>query len=343
MSGPRHPNPNALFWDFINSLDPNQAPGPGPRGASHGPGPNPNFFGNGFPFRHRGPPGPWDQWEQWFQPPGADESGPRHRHRGRREEAEPQNTANENQAHDAPATAEQGSFEKEGSPDTVDVPDPAEVTPDESDYELPEYEPFAGRGRGRGRGCRHRGGGPGPRGRGGCRRGHRSSPHHGHDRNPHHGPSGPHPFDFSGFMRSLAEQLGGPVAAAPDARTSNDHESFTPPVDIFDTDRAFVLHVALPGAKKEDVGVSWDPEAGALRIAGVVHRPGDEAFLRALATAERRVGVFERSIPLPPTGTSSRDEVDAQGITARMEDGVLVVTVPKVEKEWTEVHRVEIQ
>jgi HSP20 family protein len=118
-------------------------------------------------------------------------------------------------------------------------------------------------------------------------------------------------------------------------------EKFTPPIDIFSTETAYVLHVALPGAKKEDVGVNWDAEKGELNVAGVVYRKGDEDFLKTLSTGERKVGMFERSVKLPP-GTEEKEEVDEDGITAKLEDGVLVVTVPKVEKEWTDVKRVDV-
>lgn len=122
--------------------------------------------------------------------------------------------------------------------------------------------------------------------------------------------------------------------------------TFTPPIDVFSTETAFILHVSLPGAKKEDVGVNWDAEKGVLNLAGVVYRQGDEAFLKSLSQSERKVGVFERTVKLPPgTGSAEKEkeEVDGDGITAKLEDGVLVVTVPKVEKEWTEVKRVDIQ
>jgi HSP20 family protein len=138
-----------------------------------------------------------------------------------------------------------------------------------------------------------------------------------------------------------------------DADDADGVDSFLPPVDVFNTDAAYILHVALPGAKKEDVGVDWDAEAGILRVAGVVHRPGDDVFQRSLTSAERRVGMFERSIPLPPPtihqhhqqgeGQPQREDVDALGITARMEDGLLVVTVPKLEREWTEIRKVDIE
>ena len=117
--------------------------------------------------------------------------------------------------------------------------------------------------------------------------------------------------------------------------------TFIPPVDIFSTSQAFVLHVALPGAKKEDVGVNWDAEKGLLNLAGVVYRQGDEEFLKTLSKSERKVGVFERTVKLPP-GEAEKEEIDGDAISAKLEDGVLVVTVPKVEKEWTEVKKIDI-
>lgn len=127
------------------------------------------------------------------------------------------------------------------------------------------------------------------------------------------------------------------------AHTENDAEnSFTPPIDIFSTPSAYVLHVALPGAKKEDVGVNWDAEKGVLNLAGVVYRQGDEEFLKTLSQSERKVGVFERTVKLPP-GNEEKEEVDGDAITAKLEDGILVVTVPKLEKEWMEVKRVDIE
>merc|ERR1712224_176280 len=96
----------------------------------------------------------------------------------------------------------------------------------------------------------------------------------------------------------------------------NDVDCFTPPMDLFDAVTAYTLHIPLPGAKKEDVGISFDPETVKLSISGVIHRPGDEEFQKTLiGKGERTVGMFKR-------------EVEAAGITAKMEDGILIVTVP---------------
>lgn len=124
-----------------------------------------------------------------------------------------------------------------------------------------------------------------------------------------------------------------------------DDNSFTPPVDLFEQTDRWVLHFALPGAKKEDVGVNWDADRSVLSVSGVVHRPGDEEFISGLVSGERSVGLFSREVGLPPAGQDkgdSKEEVNAEGIVAKMEDGVLVVTVPKVERGWTEVRKVDI-
>ncbi|KAK0703797.1 HSP20-like chaperone [Lasiosphaeria miniovina] len=133
-----------------------------------------------------------------------------------------------------------------------------------------------------------------------------------------------------------------------------DSESFVPPVDIFNTPNNWTVHLSVPGAKKDDVAVNWDADKSLLAITGVVHRPGNEDFLAGMLSGERRVGMFERKIRLPPltsaaaataaaTAAAEKEEVDADHITARMEDGILIVVVPKAEKEWTEVRKVDIE
>lgn len=103
-----------------------------------------------------------------------------------------------------------------------------------------------------------------------------------------------------------------------------------------------MIHISLPGAKKEDVGVNWDTEKSELAIAGVIYRPGDEDFLKTLAMNERKVGPFERKIRL---GTRANPaQIDAEGITAKLEDGVLRVEVPKLgDTGFVEVRKVDIE
>ncbi|KAK2683113.1 Alpha crystallin/Hsp20 domain [Fusarium oxysporum f. sp. vasinfectum] len=323
----RQPNPfnNANFWDFVQHFDPNQATG---RGVDHQTEtPFPSFMA-GFPFGSpagphpphyphphghghgpRGPPPPPEAdgfvWGPWFSGEGAPDSRIRNEQRQQ---------ANE--------TQQATSSESHESDETMNVPDPEEaVAVAVEALDAVEVEaavasptvlitalilpppPYGG------------------------------------------------PFDLSGlfrgwgnhpFFRNMREQFQENQNQEQDTNDSSD-SSFNPPIDIFNTEKSYVIHVALPGAKKEDIGVNWDADRNLLKIAGVVHRPGDEAFLSTLSSGERKVGMFERNVALPPTGADERDEVDGLGITAKMEDGVLAITVPKAEKEWTEIHKIDIE
>jgi HSP20 family protein len=189
----------------------------------------------------------------------------------------------------------------------------------------------------------------------------RRGPHHG----PHHGPPHGGPRGFGrrggwgpwgrgglfggGFDPSvLATHFWNQFNDAPNneantnqAATTTDNEDHTPDADVFDTETAFVVHISLPGAKKEDVGVNWDAEKSELSIAGVIYRPGDEEFLKTLAMNERKVGPFERKIRLGTRATPAH--IDTDGITAKLEDGILRVEVPKLDAGYVEVRKVDIE
>lgn len=228
-----------------------------------------------------------------------------------------------------------------------------------SEPENEEHPPQSGRRGGRrGRcGIGKRGGYGGPWGRGAYGKG----SHHGsgHRPCPPYGGYGlrglwergpPHPFHglgglFSGAYEPavLGEQYWNQFA---DAHRVNQEENiekedFTPEADIFDTESAFVVHVSLPGAKKEDVGVNWNVEKAELCVAGVVYRPGNEAFLKTLTVNERKVGPFERKIRLGTRATPAH--IDSDGITAKLEDGVLRIEVPKMDGGFVEIKKVDIE
>ncbi|KAH8179949.1 hsp20/alpha crystallin family protein [Sarocladium implicatum] len=351
------------LWDFIRSFDPNT--GAANTNDNNGP---PEFL-RGFPFfnhpayaggqhptghhaagphphrgpghhgrggrRHQGPPphawagGPfaWGEWPgsaPWFQPPQPQQQQQQQQQTTQPSRDAPQQTQQQSQQ-EKPAQEKETEKDNKApaSPDTMtvdsDVPDPAVVTPDESDNEAPNTTsnnppPYA-----RGQRCRGR-----------RHRDRRSQP------------ETPFPFDLSSLLSNLSSH---PIIQnlQTQANSSSSSSDFTPPLDLFSTASAYILHLSLPGVQKSDVGVDWDPERSVLRIAGVVHRPGDEEFQATLVQGERRVGAFAREVVLPPGGEKGKEEVDGDAITAKMEDGVLVVTVPKVEKEWTEIRKVDIE
>ncbi|KAL8861565.1 MAG: hypothetical protein Q9178_002089 [Gyalolechia marmorata] len=198
----------------------------------------------------------------------------------------------------------------------------------------PQNHPF---GHGFPFGGRHHGGSHGGRG------GRRGPGRCGGGSFPNWGGFGGNDFDLSKLAEFFASHLN------PDSPTNNNTSSkdggaskdFAPPADVFDTEDAYIIHVSLPGAKKEDVGVNWDADKSELSVAGVIYRPGDEDFLKTLALDERQVGVFERKIRLG--SRASPAVVEEEGMGAKMEDGVLIVTIPKRDSGYVEVKKVDIE
>ena len=104
-------------------------------------------------------------------------------------------------------------------------------------------------------------------------------------------------------------------------------------VDLLERDEEFEATVDLPGFERDDVEVRVTDHV--LRIEAERDAPAeepedDERYLRR----ERRHDSVRRSIRLP-------DDVDADGVTAEMRNGVLTVTLPKLEVERT--HTIEVE
>ncbi len=97
---------------------------------------------------------------------------------------------------------------------------------------------------------------------------------------------------------------------------------WTPPVDITERDDALVLTAELPGMGKDDVEVEL--ENNVLTLRGE-KRSEHEEKEEGRHVYERQYGQFTRSFTLPRS-------VDADRIHARFRDGVLTVTMPKLER-----------
>jgi HSP20 family protein len=96
---------------------------------------------------------------------------------------------------------------------------------------------------------------------------------------------------------------------------------FTPRVDFTETPTHFEVKVDLPGLKPEEVKV--EVRNRELWISGERKEETEEEG-KTFHRIERRRGEFRRVLPLPT-------EVAEEKIEARVEHGVLTVTVPKSE------------
>lgn len=146
---------------------------------------------------------------------------------------------------------------------------------------------------------------------------------------------------MSKLREFFATQIGLDKNAPSTSSSNTNNKESGPPADVFDTEDAFIVHVSLPGAKKSDIGVNWDAGKSELKVSGVIHRLGDEELIKTLALDERVFGAFERKVRLGSRATPAQVDIDA--IAARMEDGVLIVTIQKLDREYVHVWKVDIE
>lgn len=139
-------------------------------------------------------------------------------------------------------------------------------------------------------------------------------------------------------------------------------EYFRPSVDVCETDKSYVIEAEVPGMKKDNLSVEFT-DNNTLVLKGKVERvrqQGDVTDTSATSTAggateegitttattgtdptaevktpvywssERVLGNFQRSFQFP-------GRVDPENVKANYKDGILSITVPKVEPQGTKI------
>lgn len=97
---------------------------------------------------------------------------------------------------------------------------------------------------------------------------------------------------------------------------------FSPRVDVLEKDNAYHFHVIVPGVKKEELKLKI--EDGVLRISGE-RKSLEESEGTTIHRIESTFGSFERAFRLPK-------DANTEELTAQYQDGVLTITVQKLEK-----------
>ena len=119
---------------------------------------------------------------------------------------------------------------------------------------------------------------------------------------------------LAGQMNELMESTFGRGAAMTDGMI------WAPPVDVEETEDAYVIDADVPGVKRDDVNV--EVRDNELVISGEIKEQDRKGLLRR---ETRRKGRFEYRLILP-------SDVDADSVEARLDDGVLNIRVPKAAK-----------
>jgi HSP20 family protein len=97
--------------------------------------------------------------------------------------------------------------------------------------------------------------------------------------------------------------------------------TWTPPVEIYDTDDALMVRVELPGVAKEDVHVELHENTLTLRGE---RKPDPQVKAGQYYRQERMYGPFQRTFRLPTP-------VDTENVQATSRDGLLELRLPKSE------------
>ena len=108
---------------------------------------------------------------------------------------------------------------------------------------------------------------------------------------------------------------------------------FIPTVNTREADDAYYIEIDLPGVKKENVSI--DVNDNIITISGE-RKVDDERKNNEFYRVESIYGKFERSFTLP-------DDVDTDKIEAKMENGVLIVKIPKMQVVDKAPKKIEIK
>lgn len=103
------------------------------------------------------------------------------------------------------------------------------------------------------------------------------------------------------------------------ARPAPATRTFTPRVDIIETETDLFVHTDLPGVRPENVDLRF--EQGELTLTAKVQ---PRATPGRLVFGEYDVGDFQRAFQVP-------DSIDASRIDAEFKNGVLTIRLPKQE------------
>jgi HSP20 family protein len=116
------------------------------------------------------------------------------------------------------------------------------------------------------------------------------------------------------------------------AMRSGNGLTFAPAAEIEETPEAVHLKLELPGMDAKDLDVQVSAEA--VSISGE-RKSETKTEENGIFRSEFRYGRFDRVIPLP-------SRVDNQKVEAEYKDGILRLTLPKVEEEKHKVVKVNL-
>jgi HSP20 family protein len=138
------------------------------------------------------------------------------------------------------------------------------------------------------------------------------------------------PLRELGSLQNEMNRLFNTVFDTPGPGNGGTLRRWMPAMDLVEAGDHFVLRADLPGMSEEDIKIEF--EDGTLTVSGerkTEHEEREQGYYRV----ERAFGTFSRSLTLPKG-------IDADGVSAQFDRGVLEVRIPKPEE--SKPRRIEI-
>jgi HSP20 family protein len=137
---------------------------------------------------------------------------------------------------------------------------------------------------------------------------------------------------FGRMIENMFEEFMAPFTPFSALSPMSAEGATSPRVNLVERDDAFEVEAELPGVKKEDIKVSIDNRR--ITIEGEAKRESEQKEGENVVYAERSTRKFARSFTLPT-------DVDDASAQAKLENGILVLTLPK--KEPAQAKKLTVQ
>jgi len=135
---------------------------------------------------------------------------------------------------------------------------------------------------------------------------------------------------FGRLVESMFEDFFAPMALGGIGRL--DDGASIPRIDLRENEQAFEVQAEMPGVEKEDLKVAIDHQR--VTIEGECRKANERREGENVVYSERSARKFMRSFTLP-------SEVDEGAAQARLDNGVLHLTLPK--KQGSAARRIDVQ
>lgn len=134
---------------------------------------------------------------------------------------------------------------------------------------------------------------------------------------------------FGRLVESMFEDFFAPLAQG---KRWSDTNAGIPRLDLTESEGAYEVEAEMPGVEKDDLKVAIDHQR--VTIEGECRKANERREGEQVVYSERSARKFMRSFSLP-------SEVDDAAAQARLENGVLHLTLPK--KQGSPVRRLQIE